>query len=137
MTDANCIFCKIIAGEIPAYAVYEDEHALAFLDIAPFERGHVLVVSKHHAAYLTELPPDALAGLTAAAQTVAARLLKNLGCDGFNLLQNNGACATQTVPHVHIHIVPRWNGRPVNWIPGAYDSPAADLAGLQQKIKAP
>jgi histidine triad (HIT) family protein len=134
MTDANCIFCKIIAGEIPAYKVYEDEHALAFLDIAPFEKGHVLVVSKHHAPYLTDLPPASLAGLTAAVQRVASRLLARLPCDGFNLLQNNGACATQMVPHVHFHVVPRWNGKTVNWIPGKYEASSAELAALQSRL---
>ena len=72
MTDAQCIFCKIIAGEIPAYRVYEDEHAFAFLDIAPFENGHVLVVSKHHAAYMTELPAAACAGLACSMHKAAS-----------------------------------------------------------------
>ena len=134
MTDAACIFCKIIAGEIPAYKVYEDDHAIAFLDIAPFEKGHVLVVSKCHAERLTDLPQDALTNLFSAVQTVAAQVAKNLPCDGFNLLQNNGACATQTVPHVHVHIIPRWNDRPLNWIPGKYDAPATDLPALQKRI---
>ncbi len=137
MTDPDCIFCKILAGGIPAYTVYEDEHALAFLDIAPFERGHVLVVSKHHAVYLTDLPAPSLAGLMLAVQRVAARLLKNLPCDGFNLLQNNGVCATQAVPHVHMHVVPRWNGKPINWIPGAYADSAKELAEIQLRLTAP
>lgn len=134
MTDANCIFCKIIAGAIPAYTVYEDEHALAFLDIAPFEKGHVLVISKHHAPYSTDLLPAEFAGLAAAVQRVASRLLAKLPCDGFNLLQNNGACATQMVPHVHFHVVPRWNNRDVNWTPGKYDDPAAECQALQRRI---
>jgi histidine triad (HIT) family protein len=136
MTDATCIFCKIIAGEIPAYTIYEDEHALAFLDIAPFEKGHVLVVSKHHSPTLLDLPGHTLGGLLAAVQNVAAALLDKLPCDGFNLLQNNGACASQTIPHVHFHIVPRRNGRPLNWIPGTYDDPATELAALQTKLTA-
>jgi histidine triad (HIT) family protein len=135
MTDATCIFCKIIAGEIPAYNVYEDGHALAFLDIAPFEKGHVLVVSKHHAPFLTDLPQTALAGLFSAVQAVASRLLAGLPCDGFNVLQNNGACASQTIPHVHFHVVPRWNGRPLNWIPGKYDDPDTELPALQKKLQ--
>ena len=133
MSD-TCIFCKIIAGEIPACKIHEDERTIAFLDIAPFEKGHALVVSKHHAAYLTDLPQDALAGLFAAAQTVAAKLLANLPCDGFNIVQNNGACAGQTVGHVHVHIIPRWNNRPINWTPGAYADPAAELPELQTRI---
>lgn len=137
MTDPECVFCKIIAGQIPAYTIYEDEHALAFLDIAPFEKGHVLVVSKHHAVYFTDLPATSLFGLSQAVQRVAARLLEKLPCDGFNLVQNNGACATQVVPHVHMHVVPRWNGKPINWIPGSYADPDQELAELQQRLTAP
>lgn len=123
MTDPDCIFCKIISGTIPSAAVYEDEHTFAFLDIAPFEKGHVLVVPKHHVPFLTDLPQGQLLPFFSTVQRVAALLLKKLPCDGFNLVQNNGACATQMVPHMHVHIVPRWNGRPMNWQPGTYDSP--------------
>lgn len=137
VTDPNCIFCKIIAGQMPAYTIYEDEHTLAFLDIAPFEKGHTLVVSKHHAAYFTDLPAASLDAMGQAVQRVAARLLEKLPCDGFNLLQNNGACASQVVPHVHIHVVPRWAGKSINWIPGAYDDPDQELAELQQRLTAP
>ncbi len=134
MTDPNCIFCKIIAGEIPAYKVYEDEHAYAFLDIAPFEKGHVLVVSKHHAPYLTDLPQPKLGALITAVRNVASLLLEKLPCDGFNLVQNNGLCATQVVPHVHFHVVPRWNGKAINWIPGKYDDPSAELPEIQRRL---
>jgi len=133
MIDPTCIFCKILAGQIPAYKVYEDEDAFAFLDIAPFEKGHVLVVTKHHAPYLTDLEKPTLFTLITAVQNVAALLLKKLPCDGFNLVQNNGLCATQVVPHVHFHIVPRWNNRTVNWIPGKYDDPA-ELAAIHRRL---
>ena len=133
MIDPTCIFCKILAGQIPAYKVYEDEDAFAFLDIAPFEKGHVLVVTKHHAPYLTDLEKPTLFTLITAVQNVAALLLKKLPCDGFNLVQNNGLCATQVVPHVHFHIVPRWNERTVNWIPGKYDDPA-ELAAIHRRL---
>jgi histidine triad (HIT) family protein len=128
MTDPSCLFCKIIAGQIPAFKVYEDEHTFAFLDIAPFEKGHVLVVPKHHAAFLTDLQADALYPFITAVQNVASLLLGKLPCDGFNLVQNNGVCATQVVPHVHFHIIPRWNGRAVNWTPLAYEDPAEPAA---------
>ena len=133
MTDPGCIFCKIIGGQIPAAKVYEDAHTFAFLDIAPFEKGHVLVVPKHHAAFLTDLPQPELLPVITAVQRVAALLLQKLPCDGFNLVQNNGACATQVVPHVHFHVVPRRNGQPVNWTPGAYADPA-ELAALQRRL---
>jgi histidine triad (HIT) family protein len=135
MTDPTCIFCKIIAGQIPAYKVYEDEHTLAFLDIAPFEKGHVLVVSKRHAVLLTDLPQPHLGALIVAVRNVAALLLEKMPCDGYNLVQNNGACATQVVPHVHFHVIPRWNGRAPNWTPGAYGD-TSELAVIQRCLTA-
>lgn len=134
MHDANCVFCKIVAGSLPAYKVYEDDHALAFLDIAPFEDGHVLVISKQHANYLTDLPSAVLAPLIRAVQKVAAKLLENLPCDGFNLLQNNGACATQIVPHVHFHVIPRWNNRKPSWASQERAISAEELRSIQKRI---
>ena len=136
MTSPACLFCKIIAGQIPAAKIYEDDHTFAFLDIGPFEKGHLLVAPKHHAAFLTDLPQAELMTLISTVQKMAALALKQLPCDGFNLVQNNGACATQTVPHVHFHIVPRWNGRAVNWIPGAYEDPS-ELAAIQRRLTGP
>lgn len=133
MTDPDCLFCQIISGRIPAAKVYEDEHTFAFLDIAPFEKGHLLVVPKYHAAFLTDLPQPELLPFISAVRNMAALLLRRLPCDGFNLVQNNGACATQVVPHVHFHVVPRSNGRPINWLPGKYDDPG-ELAALQRRL---
>jgi len=133
MTDPDCVFCKIIAGKIPSFRVYEDDQTFAFLDIAPFEKGHVLVVPKHHTAFLTDLPQETLVPFIMAVQNVAALLLKKLPCDGFNLVQNNGVCATQVVPHVHFHIVPRRNGRTINWSPIQYDSPD-ELAAIHRRL---
>jgi histidine triad (HIT) family protein len=124
MNDPTCIFCKILAGQIPCAQVYEDEHTLAFLDIAPFEQGHTLVIPRVHVPHLVDLPEPRLLTLAVAVQRVAARLLARLPCDGCNILQSNGVCATQVVPHVHFHVIPRWNGRAVNWLPGAYGSPS-------------
>lgn len=118
----NCIFCKIVEGSIPSSKIYEDDHVVAFLDISPFEKGHFLVVPKCHVALLTELPTELLTHTISVVQRLSAHLLKCLPCDGFNLLQNNGACATQTVPHVHFHIIPRFNGKALTWISGAYAS---------------
>ncbi len=122
MTDPDCVFCKIQAGRIPCARVYEDEHSLAFLDIAPFEEGHTLLIPKYHAATLLDLPADVLVRFAPALQHVSRLLHDRLPCDGFNLLQSNGRCATQVVPHVHFHVVPRWDGRPVRWLPGTYAS---------------
>lgn len=135
MDASDCVFCKIIARKIPSSVVYEDEHTFAFLDIAPFEKGHVLVVPREHAAFLTDLPVATLQALSVSVQRVAALLLRKLPCDGFNLIQNNGVCATQVVPHVHFHIVPRWNGHPMNWAPKAYDN-TDELSELVRRLTA-
>ena len=103
----NCVFCAIAAGEIPSFKVYEDDVVLAYLDINPFTRGHVLVIPKEHFTGLLDTPSDVLKEIVVRVQKVAAHLKEALPCDGFNVLQNNGAAAGQTVPHVHFHIVPR------------------------------
>ena len=123
MLDPACIFCKILAKQIPSALVYEDADAYAFLDIAPFEKGHTLVIPRYHAERLVDLPTDWLTRLMSAVQKTGAILLERLPCNGFNLLQSNGQCASQIVPHVHFHVIPRWNGREMRWIPDRYDSP--------------
>ena len=115
MNNPDCIFCKIITGKIPSRKVYEDETCYAFMDTAPFEKGHTLIVPKDHVALLTDLSAETLTTLILATQKVAGHIVKALACDGFNLLQNNGECATQTVPHIHIHIIPRWNNTKLCW----------------------
>ena len=134
MDETNCIFCKIIAGVIPATVIYEDERTLAFLDIAPFEKGHVLVVPKCHARMLTDLPEEDLLAAIRVTRKVGEILLRRLPCDGFNVQQNNGACASQTVPHVHFHVVPRHEDRPLNWVPGSYAS-AGEARTIQAKLE--
>ena len=130
----DCVFCKIIAGLIPSMNIYEDERTVAFLDIAPFEKGHVLVVPKVHARMLTDLPEADLQAVILSVRKIGARLLERLPCDGFNVFQNNGACASQTVPHVHFHLVPRWEGRALNWTPGKYASPE-EAKEVQSKLQ--
>ncbi len=121
-TNSDCIFCKILAKEIPSCIVNSSDAGIAFLDLAPFEKGHTLVIPRHHAAYITELPESALQELMPLVQDTARKIMKALNCDGFNILQNNGACATQTVPHVHFHIIPRWNNKDISWEPSKYES---------------
>jgi histidine triad (HIT) family protein len=135
MIDPTCIFCKILAGTIPSACVYADEHAYAFLDIAPFEKGHTLVIPRYHAERFTDLPADWVLRLMPAVQQTAAILLQRLPCDGFNLLQSNGACASQAVPHVHFHVIPRWNHRELRWLPGRYDQPA-EMQALAAQLRA-
>jgi len=134
MTDSTCIFCKILAGQIPSARVYMDEYTYAFLDIAPFEKGHALVIPRYHAERLVDLPVEWLARLMPAVQKTASILLERLPCDGFNLLQSNGKCATQVVPHVHFHVIPRWNDRPMRWVPGVYDTPA-EMQTLAERLR--
>ena len=106
----DCIFCAIAAGEIPCFKVYEDELVLAYLDINPFAKGHTLVIPKKHSAGLLDTDDETLAVVVSRVKKVAAHLKAALGCDGFNIMQNNGEAAGQTVRHVHFHIVPRWTG---------------------------
>ena len=135
MTDPNCIFCKIITRQSPSQILLEDAYALSFLDIAPFEKGHALVIPKYHADRLTDLPIEWLQRMMPLVQETARLLVRGLPCDGFNLLQSNGRCATQVVPHVHIHIIPRREGREISWKPGAYDSPE-EMAALAERLRA-
>ncbi|CAL6017292.1 HIT_family protein [Hexamita inflata] len=98
----NCIFCKIIKKQIPCHCVYEDEHALAFLDINPISDGHVVVIPKHHAEFMHELPPASIQALILAVQKVAAACTTP-----YNILNNNGELAGQVVKHVHFHVIPK------------------------------
>ncbi len=104
----NCIFCAIAEGEIPSFKIYEDEICLAYLDINPFSEGHTLVIPKAHSEGLLDTPCETLAGLVKRVKKVAAHIKETLNADGFNILQNNGEAAGQTVKHIHFHIVPRF-----------------------------
>jgi histidine triad (HIT) family protein len=107
---SETIFSKIIRGEIPSHKIYEDEHVLAFLDVAPLSHGHTLVIPKEPARTLDELSDEASAALGVALTRVARAVKKAVGCDAFNVLQNNEAQAHQAVFHVHFHIIPKPNG---------------------------
>ena len=102
-----CIFCQIINGEIPSYKVYEDDKVLAFLDIQPVSPGHTLVVSKKHYADLGEISEDDLLALISAVKKIGQQIKVKLGAAGYNVTNNNGVAAGQTVPHIHFHIIPR------------------------------
>jgi histidine triad (HIT) family protein len=107
MRDPDCIFCKIIAGEMPCSKVFENEGVLAFMDINPTSRGHVLVIPKGHAVDLASAEVGPLREVMTVLPRIAAAAVAAVGAEGFNILQSNGACAGQVVPHVHFHIVPR------------------------------
>ena len=106
----NCVFCAIAAGEIPSFKVYEDDLVLAYLDINPFTKGHTLVIPKKHATCLLDTDDDTLAAVSARGKKVAEHLKAALPCDGFNILQNNGEAAGQTVMHLHMHVL---GGKPL------------------------
>lgn len=108
----DCIFCAIAEGEIPSFKIYEDGEVLAYLDINPCSKGHTLVIPKKHYANLAETDEEALKTLIASVRKVAVHIAQRLGADGFNILQNNGRAAGQSVFHVHFHIVPRYGEKP-------------------------
>jgi histidine triad (HIT) family protein len=111
--EGDCIFCKIVAGELPARRVDEDEHTLAFMDINPWTRGHAVVIPKEHSKDLLEISDEDLARTAQAAKRLAARMVDRLGCDGINLLNSCGQAAWQTIFHFHIHVIPRYVGDPL------------------------
>jgi histidine triad (HIT) family protein len=120
MTD--CVFCKIRDGEIPSMKVWEDERTLCFMDINPLNSGHCLVATKAHAATIYETDDDDLAAAIVTARRVALAIRQALHPDGLNLLQANGPAAFQSVPHFHLHLIPRWtnDGKGFDWklVPG-------------------
>lgn len=129
MSDPDCIFCKIVAGELPARIVDEDEHTVAFMDINPATRGHALVIPRVHAADLLSIQPSELAAVASAAQRLAIRAKGGLKADGVNVINSCGAAAWQTVFHFHLHVIPRYEGDPLRlpWTPAPGD-PAAIAA---------
>ncbi len=108
MRDENCIFCKIANGEIPSTTVYEDDDFRVILDLSPASKGHALILPKEHYANLYELPDEVASKVLIVAKNVVAKMTKALGCDGYNLVQNNGEAAGQTVFHFHMHLIPRY-----------------------------
>ncbi len=129
------IFSKIVSGEIPAMKVYEDQETLAFMDINPATRGHMLVISKAQHSDLFAIPPDMLAAVMRTVQRVALALRDTLNPDGLNIIQNNGAAAGQTVFHYHVHVIPRWEGDHAVqlWRPQQADQ--ADLQVVADQIR--
>jgi histidine triad (HIT) family protein len=123
MTDAECIFCKIISGEIPAQVIDQDDRTVAFMDINPATRGHALVVPRRHWRNLLEIEADDLEATIVAAQRLARRVSERLSADGVNLLNSCGRAAWQTVYHFHIHVIPRYDDDPLRlpWTPAPGD----------------
>ena len=115
--DPDCVFCKIVAGEIPSFTLFEDEATLAFMDINPANEGHALVIPKEHEVDLYSISDEALARTVVTAKKVAAAVARTLNPDGLNLVQCNGPAAAQSVMHFHVHVLPRVkdDGLAMNW----------------------
>ena len=128
MSEPDCVFCKIVAGEIPAVKVYEDEEVFAFLDIGPVSEGHTLVIPKQHCEAPDECAAEVLSGVAARVGKIARAVKKATKADGYNLLCNAGRAAGQLVGHLHFHIIPRKTGDGVfaRWPSGGYGEGEAE-----------
>lgn len=135
MTELNCIFCKIAQGEIPSRTIYEDESFRVIFDIEPASKGHAIIIPKTHASDIFSLSEEEAKKVFLVAKKVATVLVKELKCDGINILQNNGEAAGQTVFHFHIHLIPRYNKDSVHisWLKTELDEPFLD--SLSEKIR--
>ncbi len=137
MKKDDCIFCKIANGEIPTNTVFEDDEFRVFMDVAPATKGHALVVPKNHYADIYEIEPETLGKAVKIAQKVIKHATKVLGCNGYNLMQNNGEVSGQTVFHFHIHLIPRYenmdNTNLLSWKPGT--STSEELKELCESLK--
>jgi histidine triad (HIT) family protein len=135
MDDSDCIFCKIIAGELPSQIIDQDERTVAFMDISPATRGHALVVPRRHSRDLLEIEPADLQATILAAQRLARRVKERLEADGVNLLNSCGSAGWQTVFHFHVHVIPRYEDDPLRlpWKPqpGDQEEIAAAAAALR------
>jgi histidine triad (HIT) family protein len=131
----DCLFCGIVAGDVPAQVVDSDEHTIAFMDINPATRGHALVIPRRHSADLLEISDDDLQRTFLAARRIAARMKEPLGADGFNILNSCGTAAWQTVFHFHVHVVPRYDDDPLKlpWVPKPGDP--GEIAAAADRIR--
>jgi len=136
MKEPNCIFCKIVAGEIPCVKLLEDEAALAFLDIGPLAEGHVLLIPKDHYVTIDQMPAGVAGSVLRHLPALGKAVRSAIKCEGLNLLQNNGTVAHQVIPHVHFHIIPRNPGDEFhfNWPAGTY--PPGEIEEVAKRIRA-
>lgn len=137
MRDANCIFCKIIAGEIPSNTIYEDDEFKVILDLAPAAKGHALILPKEHYADIYEIDEEVAGKAMKLAKKLAIHMTEVLGCDGFNILQNNHEVAGQTVFHFHMHLIPRYkeakNNDILKWSEETFSSD--EMAEIKEALK--
>lgn len=123
MKDDNCIFCKLACGDIPTSTLYEDDRFRVILDAGPATKGHALILPKDHYANIFEIDDETLRDLIVLGKKLATVMKERLGCDGVNLVQNNGEVAGQTVFHFHLHVIPRYkdDGQRIGWVPKEAD----------------
>ncbi|MCX5863078.1 MAG: HIT family protein [Desulfomonile sp.] len=132
----ECIFCRIVAGEVPCTKIFEDDSILAFMDIAPLNKGHFLVIPKEHYGNILETPPDLYGRLASMVAIIARVVQETVSPDGMNFMQLNGKAGNQVVPHLHMHLVPRWveDGLTIcAWEPIMGD--IKDISATAEKIK--
>jgi histidine triad (HIT) family protein len=131
----DCIFCKIVAGELPAQIIAQDERTVTFMDIAPATRGHALVIPRKHAKDILEIDAEDLAAVAAGAQAQAKRAKEKLAADGVNVINACGAAAWQTVFHLHFHVIPRYEGDPLKlpWVPAPGDP--QEIAQVAEQLR--
>ncbi len=131
----NCIFCRIIAGEIPSATIFEDQDFKAILDVGPAVKGHVLLLPKEHCADAFELPEDLAEKVLPTAQKIARHMKAQLNCQGLHMLQNNGVAAGQTVFHYHLHLIPRFEGEDgalLTWSTQTYEE--GEMETMREKL---
>jgi len=130
----DCLFCRIVAGELPSTRVHEDERVIAIMDIFPATRGHALVIPRAHAADLRDVAPADLTAAAETAQLLAGRAFERLGADGVTVMQSNAAAAWQTVFHYHVHVIPRYVGDPLvlPWTPGGAPADADAISEIAE-----
>jgi histidine triad (HIT) family protein len=132
----DCLFCKIVAGEVPAQRVDEDEHTIAFMDINPWTRGHALVIPREHSRNLYEIGEEELARTSIAAQRLASRMAERLGCDGINLINSCEPAAWQTVFHFHMHVIPRYDDDPLRLPVRPQEGDEDEIAAVAEELRA-
>lgn len=136
MKDDNCIFCKLANKDIPTNIIYEDDRFSVILDASPATKGHALILPKNHAANIYELPDEDASAVFVLAKKLATKMTKILHCDGFNIVQNNGEVAGQTVFHFHMHLIPRYKGDNVGITWNTGELTDEDKEEILSKVKA-
>lgn len=135
MLKDDCLFCRIVKGELPSNTIYEDDDFKVILDIGPVTKGHALIIPKDHFSDMYEIPEEKAAAAIGLAKRLIIKMTDRLGCDGFNILQNNKEAAEQTVPHFHIHLIPRYSGQRKLFGFGSLELTPEELAKIAEEIR--